>query len=243
MRNLFTLCKKEIAAFFNSLIAYIVMTVFLTGIGLFFWVLGDHILLSGNAELSTLFDLGPWMFLFLVPAITMRSFSEEYKTGTIEFLRTKPITDWEIVLGKYLAAVLLVFFSLLPTLVYYSTVYYLGNPVGNIDSGAVWGAYLGLFGIGAVFAAIGIFSSTITDNQIVAFITGVFLCFFLYFSFDFLAELEIFGEFTDTIVSIGILEHYRSISRGVIDSRDVIYYMSVIFIALFAGKTVFSTKR
>ncbi|MCS7074916.1 MAG: gliding motility-associated ABC transporter permease subunit GldF [Bacteroidia bacterium] len=240
---MYTISKKEIATFFNSLIAYIVIIVFLTGIGLFFWVLGDHVLLTGNADLSTLFDLGPWLFLFLVPAITMRSFAEEYKTGTIEFLRTKPITDWEIVLGKYLASVSLVVFSLLPTMIYYLSIYYLGNPVGNIDSGATWGAYLGLLGIGAVFAAIGIFASTLTDNQIVAFIIGVFLCFILYFSFDFLAELEIFGEYTDTIVSIGLLEHYRSISRGVIDSRDVIYYLSIIFIALLAGKTVFTTKR
>ena len=140
-----TLFRKEVAAFFNSLIAYLVMAVFLTGVGLFFWLFEFNVLETGYADMNALFDFGPYFFLLLVPAITMRSFSEEMKSGTLEFLFTKPVTDWQIILGKYLAAVFLVLFALLPTLVYFFTVYWLGDPVGNIDTGAVMGSYLGLF--------------------------------------------------------------------------------------------------
>jgi ABC-2 type transport system permease protein len=232
MHSIYILFQKEVASFFNSLIGYLVMAVFLTGVGLFFWLFEMNVLETGMATMDTLFDFGPYLFLFLVPAITMRSFSEEMKTGTLEFLITKPVTDWQIILGKYLAAVFLVFFSLLPTLIYYLTVYLLGNPVGNLDQGATWGAYIGLFFLGSIFAAIGVFTSSLTDNQIVAFIIGVFLCFFLFLAFDFTASLSGLNAVSGFFIKIGIMEHYRSISRGVIDTRDIIYFITVVAIFL-----------
>jgi len=235
--------RREVAAFFNSLIAYLVIGVFLTGVGLFFWVFDGSVLDSGYASLDVLFSFAPWFYLFLIPAITMRSFAEEFKSGTIELLATKPLTDWQIIIGKYLAAVLLVGFALLPTLVYYITIYGIGSPPGNIDTGATIGAYLGLYGIGAVFAAIGLFASSLTNNQVIAFIIGVFLCFFLYAAFDFLSDLDWFGSLNDVILKLGINEHYRSISRGVVDSRDVLYYLSLIFAFLLLNKYVLGRKK
>ncbi len=219
------------------------MIVFLVGIGLFAWVFPGNILETGSADLAPLFSLAPWLFLFLIPAITMRSFSEEFKTGTIEFLMTKPTTEWGIILGKYCAAIFLVFCALLPTFVYFVTIYTLGYPPGNVDVGATIGSYLGLFGLGCVFASIGIFSSSVTDNQIVAFILGVFLSYFFYSAFDFIAELETFGDFNDYVLRLGINEHYRSISRGVVDSRDVLYYFSFIFLTLLACKFTLSKRK
>lgn len=243
MQILLTIFRKEVASFFNSLIAYLVICVFLVGIGLFFWIFPGNILESGAADMGVLFAMAPWFYLFLIPAITMRSFAEEFKLGTIELLATKPISDWQILLGKYLAAVFLVLFALLPTLTFYISIYLLALPVGSVDNGAIWGAYLGLFGIGAAFAAIGIFCSSLTDNQIVAFILGVFVSFFLYTAFDFLAELPVFGRWNDAVLNLGLNEHYRSLSRGVIDSRDVLYYLSVIFFFLFASRNVLASKK
>lgn len=182
---MFTLFKKEINTFFSSLIGYMAMVVFLLTTGLFLWVFPDTNLLDyGYASLDSLFFTAPWIFMFLVPAITMRSFSEEFKSGTIELLATRPITDFQIIAGKYLAAVFLVFFALLPTLVYYFTIYQLGLPPGNLDTGAIWGSYIGLLLLGAAFAAIGIFASSLSSNQIVAFLLAVFLCFIFYQTFD-----------------------------------------------------------
>lgn len=236
MQSLLTLFWKEVASFFNSLIAYMVISVFLTGIGLFFWLFGGNVLDTRMAQMDILFDIGPYMFLFLVPAITMRSFSEEVKTGTIEFLSTKPITDWQIILGKYFASVFLVLFSLLPTLIYYITLYIMGNPVGNLDQGATWGAYIGLFFLGSIFAAIGLFTSSLSDNQIVSFITGVFLCFVMYVAFDYLGDLEALSAINGVLIKVGIMEHYRSISRGVIDTRDMIYFLTTVTIFLILTK-------
>lgn len=235
--------RREIAAFFDSLIAYLVIIAFLTGVGLFMWVLSDNVLVTREASMEALFSLGPWFYLFLIPAITMRSFAEEFKTGTIEYLATKPLTDWQILFGKYLAAVVLVFFTLMPTLVYYASLMWLGDPSGNLDTGATNGALLGLFGIGAVFCAIGIFASTLTSNQIIAFIIGAFLCFVLYGLFDFLAELELVAGIRDSLMNIGMAEHFRSISRGVVDSRDVIYFLSVAIIFLAFGKAVLTGRK
>lgn len=234
MNAVFTIFRREVAAFFDSLIAYIVYAVFLTGVGLFFWVFAGNVLSAKTAEMETLFAMGPWFFLFLIPAITMRTFAEEFKTGTIEFLSTKPVTDLQILLGKYLAAVFLVLVSLLPTLLSYWSLQDLSQ--GKVDSGATWGAYLGLFGIGCVFSAIGVFSSTLSSNQIVAFVLGVFLCFTLYTVFDFVAELNFWGTWRDTVLQLGVAEHYRSISRGVVDTRDVVYYLSVITLFLAMGR-------
>jgi len=238
-----TLFRREVAGFFDSLIAYIVYAVFLVGVGLFFWVFDGNILKTRAANLDTLFFMGPWFFLFLIPAITMRAFADERKTGTLELMATKPITDWQIILGKYLGAVFLVLFALVPTLLYFLSVYRLGDPTGSIDVGATVGAYLGLFGIGAVFAAVGLFASAVTSNQIVAFLLGVFLCFSLYTLFDFAAELSLWGTAQDAIRQLGIAEHYRSISRGVVDTRDLVYYLSISVFFLAACRYVLRTSR
>lgn len=243
MQGILTIFSKEVAAFFNSLIAYMVISVFLIGVGLFFWIFEYNVLESGYASMDALFEIGPYFFLFLVPAITMRSFSEEVKTGTMEFLITKPLSDWQIILGKYFAAIFLVFFSLLPTIIYFLTIYMLGNPVGNIDTGATIGAYIGLFFLGSIFAAIGVFTSSLTDNQIIAFISGVFLCFFFFMAFEFMAGVKTLDGINSFLIKLGIMDHYRSISRGVIDTRDFIYFVSFVAIALIGTKMSLNAKR
>ncbi len=235
-----TLFRKEISSFFSSLIGYIVITVFLLINGLFLWVfpLEFNILDFGYASIENLFMLAPIVFLFLIPAITMRLFADEKKGGTIEILLTQPLTDLEIILAKYFAGLVLVLFSLLPTLIYFFSVYQLGLPPGNIDTGGMWGSYIGLLFLGASFVAIGLFSSSITDNQIVSFIIAIFLCGFLYIGFEFIYSLDLFGNIDLFIKSLGINAHYTSMSRGVIDTRDIIYFLSVI--ALFIILTKFS---
>jgi ABC-2 type transport system permease protein len=220
---------KEINTFLNSLIAYIIIAIFLTGIGLLLWVFPEtSVLAYGFADMGSFFSLCPYIFMFLIPAITMRMFSEEKRGGTMELLLTRPIRDVDIILGKYLAGVFLVAFSILPTILYYITISYLGNPVGNIDTASVVGSYFGLFFLGAVFTSIGIFSSSFTENQVTAFIIAVFLSFLLYFGFSAISGLGIFGGNADIIDQMGILYHYNSMSKGLIDSRDVIYFLSVI---------------
>ena len=240
-----TLFKKEIRAFLSSLIGYIAICVFLLLVGLFLWILptDSNILTNGYAGLDSLFSLTPWVFLFLIPAITMRSFADEKKAGTMEFLLTKPLTDLQIILAKYFASVTLVLFSLLPTLIYYYTIYKLGNPVGNIDSGGTWGSYIGLFFLASAFAAIGIFASSLSDNQIVAFILAVFFCFFFYIGFEYISMLDLFGKVDNLILSIGINDHYTSMSRGVIDTRDVIYYLSLTGIFILLTKTILESRK
>lgn len=221
--------RKEINVFLNSLIAYIIIAVFLTSIGLLLWVFPDTSVLDyGFADMGSFFSLCPYIFMFLIPAITMRMFSEEKRGGTMELLLTKPIRDIDIILGKYLAGVILVAFSMLPTLLYYFTLSYLANPAGNIDSAGVTGSYIGLFLLGAVFTSIGVFSSSFTENQVTAFIIGVFLSFFLYFGFNAISSLDLFYGIADIIDQIGILYHYNSMSKGLIDSRDVVYFLSII---------------
>lgn len=240
-----TLINKEIRSFLGSLIGYIVIVVFLTTIGLIMWVFpGDtNVIDGGYATIDTLFYVAPWVFMFLVPAITMRLFAEESRTGTIELLLTKPLTDSQIVLAKYIAGFTLVLFSLLPTLVYFYSVYQLGNPVGNIDVGGTVGSYFGLLFLGSVFVAIGVFASAITNNQIISFIVAVFLSFFCYVGFESISSLEYFGGFDDVILKLGINEHYISMSRGVIDTRDVIYFFGVIGLFLLFTKTVLSSRK
>jgi len=237
-----SILKKEIRSFLSSFIAYVVIVVFLLLIGLFTWVFADgNILVLGQANLDTLFFMAPWVFTFLISAITMRSFSEELKQGTFELLRTKPITDLQIVLGKFLASVLLVLFALLPTLIYVYSVYQLGQPMGNLDTGAIMGSYIGLLLLGASYVSIGLFASVITPNQIVAFILGLFLCFFFYVGFQQMSNLSLFGTYDSLVQNLGIQVHYDSISRGVVDSRDVIYFGSLI--AMFLGLTQLILKR
>ena len=220
------LLKKEIATFFSSITGALVVSVFLITTGLFLWVVpGEmNILFGGYASLEPLFYLAPWIYLFLVPAVTMRLFADERKAGTLELLLTRPISVFQIVGAKYLAGLILVFISLLPTLFYVFSVYVLGNPVGNIDVGGTWGSYLGLFFLAAVYAAIGVFSSSLSDNQIVSFVIAVVLCFFFYSGFDSIALIPGLNNAGEIIGALGIDVHYQSISRGVVDSRDLISY-------------------
>ncbi|MCO6489119.1 MAG: gliding motility-associated ABC transporter permease subunit GldF [Phaeodactylibacter sp.] len=234
---------KEVNSFFSSLIGYIVIGVFLMTLGLVMFVFPDTSLLNFNyATLDQLFEIGPMIFVFLIPAITMRSFAEEQQAGTIELLATRPVTSLQIIMGKYLASLLLLAFALLPTGLYYYTVYQLGSPPGNLDSGAILGSYIGLFFLAGAFAAIGLFASSLSGNQIVAFLLAAFLCFFLYWGFDFLSRLPVFaGKMDDVVQMFGIDYHYNSISRGLADTRDIVYFISVI--ALFIMMTMVSLER
>lgn len=240
-----TLLKKEVQSFLSSLIGYITISVFLLVIGLFMWVLKTemNILENGYATIDTLFIIAPWVFLFLIPAITMRLFADEKKAGTIELLLTRPLTDMQIILAKYLAGILLVLFSLLPTLIYYYSVHHLGNPVGNIDTGGMWGSYIGLLFLGSAFVAIGVFCSSITDNQVISFILSLFLCLFIYKGFDLLSVFPLFIKIDHIILSLGIDSHYSSMSRGVIDTRDVLYFLSLIALFLYSTRTVLESRK
>ena len=234
--------KKEIRSFLSSLIAYVVIIVFLLIIGLFTWVFADgNVLILGHANLDILFFMAPWVFTFLISAITMRSFSEELKQGTFEILSTKPITDIQIILGKFFASVALVVFALLPTVVYVYSIYKLGQPQGNLDMGDNMGSYIGLLLLGASYVSIGLFASVITPNQIVAFILGLFLCFFFYVGFQQLSNLSLFGSYDSFVQNLGIQLHYDSISRGVVDSRDLAYFVSLIF--TFISLTFLTLRR
>jgi ABC-2 type transport system permease protein len=233
--------SKEFNSFLNSLIAYIVIGVFLTAVGLLMWVFPDTSVLDyGYADMDTLFQLAPYVFIFLVPAITMRSFSEEKKTGTIELLVTKPLSDWDIITGKFLANFFLVLFALIPTILYYYSIYKLGNPVGNIDTSGVIGSYIGLAFLAGVFCSIGLLASSLTRNQIVAFILAAFFCFIVFLGFD---SISSFAGEALLIKQLGILYHYDSMRKGVLDSRDVIYFLSVIFLMLSTTKLILSSRQ
>lgn len=231
---------REIKSFFGSPIGYLVIAIFLLLNGLFLWVFqGEYnILNSGFADMTPFFTIAPWILIFLIPAVTMRSFSDEKKQGTIELLLTKPLSIWQIVNGKFLGAFLLIVIAIIPTLVYVYILYGLGLPEGNIDLGSTLGSYFGLLFLIAAYSAIGIFTSTISENQIVAFIIAVFLCFFFYFGFDGISTL--IARFEDLIASFGMKNHFQSMGRGVIDTRDVIYFVSIT--ALFLSFTVFKLK-
>lgn len=217
--------KKEINSFFSSSIGYLVIAIFLILNGLFLWVFkGDfNIIDYGFAELSPFFLLAPWILIFLIPAVTMRSFADEKKQGTLELLLTKPISHLQIVLGKYFGALVLILLALIPTLLYVYTVYQLGNPIGNLDMASVVGSYFGLLFLITSYTAIGVFASSITENQIVAFIVAVFICFFFFIGFEGLGGLT-----GSTLLDrIGMNAHYKSMSRGILDTRDIIYFLSV----------------
>lgn len=234
---------KEFNSFLNSLIAYVVIGVFLTGIGLLMWVFPETSVLDyGYADMDTLFSLGPYVFIFLIPAITMRSFAEERKSGTMELLLTKPLTDWDIVLGKFLACFLLVLFALIPTIIYYFSIRALGNPAGNIDTPGVIGSYVGIALLAGVFCSVGIVASSITSNQIVAFILAAFLCFLVFSGFESISTLDVWSSNTLFIKQFGILYHYEALSKGLIDSRDVIYFVSVGALMLLISKTILSAR-
>ncbi|EHQ25760.1 gliding motility-associated ABC transporter permease subunit GldF [Mucilaginibacter paludis] len=234
--------KKEISSYLSSMVAYVTIGVFLLVLGLFLWVFPESSILEyGYAGLDSLFSTAPYLFMFLIPAITMRSLAEERKEGTFELLATRPLTDWQIVLGKYFACLLLVLFALLPTLVYYYSVYQLGNPKGNIDTGAVIGSYIGLFLLGGAFVSIGLFASSVTSNQIIAFTVAVFLCFFAFSGLDSLSTLLSLQDLG--LQDYGINQHYQSISRGVLDTRDLVYFLSFIAIFLMITKTIVGGRK
>jgi len=231
---------REIKSFFGSPIGYLVIAIFLILNGLFLWVFkGDfNILNSGFADLTPFFTLSPWILIFLIPAVTMRSFSDEKKQGTIELLMTKPISIWEIVSGKFFGAFLLIFIAIIPTFIYVYVIYGLGMPAGNIDMGNTMGSYFGLLFLIAAYTSIGIFTSTLSENQIVAFIVSVFLCFIFYFGFQGVASQ--FKSIEDIIALLGMDYHFKSMSRGVIDTRDVLYFVSITIV--FLSLTVYKLK-
>lgn len=238
-----TILQKEFNAFLNSPVAYVVLGVFLIATGLFVWVFPDSSVLDyGYADLQTLFSLAPWIFLFLIPAITMRTFAEEKKAGTIELLLTRPLTDGQIIGGKYLACFLLALLALIPTLLYYFSVYKLGSPAGNIDSAATVGSYVGLGLLAAVFAAIGVLASALTRDQIIAFLVAVVGCFLLYSGFDSLASV-LEGSTAYYVGQLGIAAHYRDLSKGLIDSRDLVYFFSVVAVALQATRLALRSRN
>ncbi|NLL29235.1 MAG: gliding motility-associated ABC transporter permease subunit GldF [Bacteroidales bacterium] len=242
---MFALFKKEISSFLHSLIGYIVICVFLTANGLILWAFPNslNILEFGYATLDSLFILAPFVFLFLLPAISMRSFAEEINTGTIELLMTKPLSEFQIILAKYLAGIVILIFAILPTFVYFFTVRELAVPFGNIDYGGIYGSYIGLLFLGASFLSIGIFASSISKNQIVSFVLAVFITAFMYIGFEFIYDLGVFKNAELFIKSLGISEHYTSMSRGVIDSRDLLYFLSLIVFFLMLTRLMLEKRK
>ena len=242
---MWALFKKEINGFFSSLTGYLVIAVFLLLISLFMWIVPGQFNVIGNgyATLDSLFALAPWVFLFLVPAITMRMFAEEKRSGTLDLLYTRPVSELQIILAKFLASWALVLFSLLPTLIYFWSVSRLGSPQGNMDMGGTWGSYVGLLFLGGIYAAIGIFASSLTGNQIVAFILSVFLSFLMYLGFEYLSGIAGTGSSAFLVSRLGISYHYNSVSRGVIDSRDMLYFAGVILLFIVGTRTVLQSSK
>ncbi|NNE27799.1 MAG: gliding motility-associated ABC transporter permease subunit GldF [Saprospiraceae bacterium] len=242
MWSIFT---KEIQTFFSGLTGYIVLVVFLVMTGLFMWVISDTSVLNYNyASLGQLFSIAPLVFIFLIPAITMQSFAEEKQQRTIEFLTTKPLTDIEIILGKFGACLTLVIVAIIPTLIYYYSIVQLGSPIGNIDTGAVIGSYIGLIFLAGGFTAIGLFMSSLTANQIIAFILAAFACFSIYWVFEFLSNQPLFyGKSDDLVKYFGMEYHYDNISKGRIDSKDLVYFLSVIVLFIWLTKISLDKRK
>jgi len=241
---MYAVFKRELFSFLSSMVAYITIGVFLLVSGLLLWFFPDTSILDyGYAELDGFFSLVPYLFMFLIPAITMRSFAEERREGTYELLITKPIRIWQIIGAKYLASLVLVLFALIPTLIYDYSISKLGFPEGNIDSGAVIGSYTGLFLLGAAFTAIGIFSSSLTKNQVIAFVICAALCAFSFLGFDYLSKIALLQGIESTITNLGINQHYTSISRGVLDTRDLIYFITFSVLFLCFTKLIIGGKR
>lgn len=226
------LWRKETFALLYSSTAYLVWAIFLVGTGLFLWVFSGSAIQTGAAEMDPFFSIAPWFLLFLAPALTMRSFAEEFRTGSYELLATAPLSRWAIVLGKYLAVTVVLGFALVPTLLFYASLGWLAQPRGAIDHGAIQGAYAGLFGLGLALAALGIWASTLTTHTIIAFLLGLFLGFVWLIGFEFASELPLGRSAQLFLAQLSLMEHYRSLSRGVVDSRDLLYFGSVIGLGL-----------
>jgi ABC-2 type transport system permease protein len=242
---MFGLFKKEVVNFFSTFTGYVVMIVFMLVNSLFLWIFPGSFNIpdNGYATMEPFFVISPWVFLFLVSAVTMRMFSEEKRMGTLELLITRPLTEMQIILAKYFAAIVLIIISILPSLIFFYSVYKLGNPVGNIDTGGTWGSYIGLFFLAAIYASVGILTSSLTDNQIVAFILSVAISLLLYIGFDLLSTLQIFSMHEVIITSFGINAHYKSISRGVLDSGDILYFAGVAAFFLMLTRTVLKSRK
>ncbi len=236
---------KEIRSFLSSIIGYIFILIYLIASGLFHWIISynTNLLEGTEADLIPFFNLSPVIFLILIPAITMRSIAEERRTGTIELLFTRPISDLKILLAKYFAGVTLLIIAIIPTFVYYISMYNLGNPVGIIDTGATLTSYLGLILLGSTFVAIGIFASSITNSQIVAFILGMFLCWIFYDGLNLIGSFNQMGSFDSVIQYCGMTYHFDSIKRGVVDTNDLVYFISIIFLFIYSALTVIKTLK
>ncbi|MCX8111998.1 MAG: ABC-2 transporter permease [Bacteroidia bacterium] len=229
---MFALWRKEIFALLHSLIAYLTWAIFLVGTGLFLWVFSGGVIQTGAAEMDSFFSIAPWFMLFLAPALTMRSFSEEFRTGSYELLATAPLSRWEIILAKYLAVAGVLGFALVPTGVFYASISWLAQPRGAIDHGAIQGAYIGLFALGLCLSALGFWASTLTAHTIIAFLLGLLLGFIWLVGFEFASELPVGRFLQGLLAQLSLMEHYRSLSRGVLDSRDILYFLSVIALGL-----------
>ncbi|MGN7204691.1 gliding motility-associated ABC transporter permease subunit GldF [Pedobacter sp. SAFR-022] len=241
---MYAVFKRELFSLLNSLMAYITIGIFLLAAGLLLWFFPDTSMLDyGYAELTGFFSLAPFLFMFLIPAISMRSFAEERREGTYILLATRPLTDWQIILAKYFACLVLVFCALIPTFIYYYSISNLAMPSGNVDTGAIIGSYIGLLFLGASFTAVGVFASSVTKNQVIAFAIAVFLCFIMYNGFDAMARMEVLAVLQDFFVFLSVNEHYQSISRGVLDTRDAIYFLSMVSFFLLLTRFVIGGRK
>ena len=242
---MFAIFRKELRQFFSSLIGYIAIGVFLLMVGFLVWFAPEsNILDSGYATLDYFFYIAPFILMMLIPAITMRSFSEEMQSGTIELLATRPLTDTDIIFGKFFASLALVMAAIIPTLIYFVSIYTLASPVGNVDVGGIMGSYFGLIFLSAVFVSITLFTSSVTKSQIVAFIGGAFICFIIFYAIEGLAKLGIFYGKSDYLVEqIGLFSHYESIGRGIVDTRDVVYFLSIIALFTLFTRTSLASRK
>ncbi|MDL2262915.1 gliding motility-associated ABC transporter permease subunit GldF [Bacteroidales bacterium OttesenSCG-928-I21] len=242
---MWTLFIKEIKDFFSSITGYLVIVIYLLINSLFMWIFRGsfNIFYVGLANIDTLFVISPWVFLFLVPAITMNMFAGEFKSGTMELLLTRPLTEFQIVFSKYLASVVLVLIAILPTIFYLLSINLLADPVGNVDFGAIFGSYVGLFFLTAIYSAIGLFASSLSKNTIISFLLSAIMCYIFFLGFESFAQLILVGKYSDFVISLGINDHYRSMSRGVIDTRDIVYFFSVIAIFIFVTKLRLESRK
>lgn len=232
-----SLIRKELALYFSNLSGYLISCLFLLITGLFLWVIPGHwnIFSSGYAQLNGLFELAPWLYLFLIPAVSMRLFADEYRSGTMELLMTSPLTSWQVVGAKYISGLVVILLSLLPTFIYLYSLSAMASPVGNVDMGATVGSYLGLLLLAGIYLAIGLFTSSLTDNQIIAFLLALVICYVLYAGLDFTSTI-FNGRWTQFISSGGIAAHYEALSRGVVLISDIVYYLSVTVLFLYFTK-------
>ena len=238
MKQIWIIAKRELNTFFDSLIAYIMLIAFLGFSGFFTWLYGSDVFLVNQASLQSFFSIAYWTLFFFIPAITMRSFAEENKSGTIELLLTKAITDWQVVFGKFLGCLVLILIALALTLPYYFTVWKLGP----VDHGSVISGYLGLILMSATYISIGLYTSSITNNQIVAFLLALLVGIFFHIIFDVLAS-SLTGSIGGLFSYLSVSTHYESISRGVIDSKDLIYFGSIIFLGLILSETTLAKRN